>query len=233
MDRNRVETVPDDGKRAVKSYVLRASRMADSLKQALVEYSHEFSVAFSGKPLDFSTLFGNDHPTVVEIGFGMGEATLEIARRHPERNYLGIEVFLNGFAKVLHEIGRDRMQNLRIIRFDAVEVLQTMIRDNSVAAFHIFFPDPWPKKKHHKRRLIQEPFVSLLAEKLVDGGYVYCVTDWEPYAEQMLQVLGAEPTLVNTANGYAPRPDYRPLTKFENRGLKLGHGVWDLVFRRS
>lgn len=233
MDRNRVETVPDDGKRAVKSYVLRASRMADSLKQALVEYSHEFSVAFSGKPLDFSTLFGNDHPTVVEIGFGMGEATLEIARRHPERNHLGIEVFLNGFAKVLHEIGRDRMQNLRIIRFDAVEVLQTMIRDNSVAAFHIFFPDPWPKKKHHKRRLIQEPFVSLLAEKLVDGGYVYCVTDWEPYAEQMVQVFGQSTEFANPSHGYATDISWRPSTSFERKGLSKEHPIREIWVERT
>jgi tRNA (guanine-N7-)-methyltransferase len=148
----------------------------------------------------------------------------------PEKDFLGVEVHTPGVGSLLKQIGEQGIANLRLIQHDAVEVLNNMIVPQSLAGVHIFFPDPWHKARHNKRRLIQPPFVRLLAEKLAPGGYIHCATDWEDYAVQMLEVLGAEPLLANTAEGYAPQPAYRPLTKFENRGLKLGHGVWDLVF---
>src|SRR5690606_14206596 len=148
-------------------------------------------------------------------------------------NFLGVEVFNAGVGSLLKRIDEQQIQNIRIIQHDAVEVLRDMIAPDTLDGVHIYFPDPWPKKRHHKRRLIQPPFIALLAARLKAGAYLHCATDWEHYAEQMLEVLSAEPTLQNTAQAYAPRPDYRPLTKFENRGLKLGHGVWDLIFKRK
>jgi len=178
-------------------------------------------------------VFGNAKPCVFEIGFGMGETTAQIAAARPDTNFIGCEVHLPGVGALLKRIGEQGLQNLRIVRHDAVEVLQHMIAPASLAGAHVFFPDPWHKKKHHKRRLIQPALVALLASRLAPGGYLHCATDWQDYAEQMLAVLGAEPQLRNTAAAdYAPRPDYRPLTKFEQRGLRLGHGVWDLVFER-
>jgi tRNA (guanine-N7-)-methyltransferase len=169
---------------------------------------------------------------VLEIGFGMGAATAEIAAARPDTDFLGVEVHTPGVGALLKRIGEMELTNLRILQHDAVQVVEQMITPASLAGVHVFFPDPWHKKKHHKRRLIQPAFVALLASRLARGGYLHCATDWQPYAEQMLEVLSAEPTLENTAEGYAPRPDYRPLTKFEARGLKLGHGVWDLVFSK-
>jgi tRNA (guanine-N7-)-methyltransferase len=169
---------------------------------------------------------------VLEIGFGMGDATAQIAAALPGTDFIGVEVHAPGVGALLKRIGEAGLTNLRIVRHDAVEVLQQMVAPDSLAGVHLYFPDPWPKKRHHKRRLIQPAFVTLLASRLVSGGYLHCATDWEPYAEQMLQVLAAEPLLANSAAGYAPRPDWRPLTKFEQRGLRLGHGVWDLLFRR-
>ena len=169
---------------------------------------------------------------VLEIGFGMGGATAAIAAAQPGVDFLGVEVHEPGVGALLKRIGEMGLSNLRIVRHDAVEVLQQMIAPDSLDAVHVFFPDPWPKKRHHKRRLIQPPLVALIASRLAPGGVLHCATDWEPYAEQMLQVLSQEPLLRNTAAGYAPRPDYRPLTKFEARGLRLGHGVRDLVFTR-
>jgi len=177
-------------------------------------------------------VFGRDAPRVLEIGFGMGDATAAIAQVRPDTDFIGVEVHTPGVGALLKHIGEKQLSNLRIVQHDAVDVLDHMITPASLAGVHVFFPDPWHKKKHNKRRLIQAPFVARLATRLAPGGYLHCATDWEPYAQQMLAVLSAEPLLVNTADGYAPRPDYRPLTKFENRGLKLGHGVWDLVFRK-
>ena len=162
----------------------------------------------------------------------MGETTAAIAAAHPENDYLGIEVHTPGVGSLLKRIDELGLTNVRIVQHDAVEVLRAHDRAGALDGVHIFFPDPWPKKRHHKRRLIQPAFVALLASRLKPGGYVHCATDWEEYAAQMLEVLAAEPQLGNTVAGYAPRPDYRPLTKFEKRGLNLGHGVWDLVFRR-
>ena len=176
--------------------------------------------------------FGRPAPKVLEIGFGMGEGTAALASANPHIDYLGIEVHTPGVGNLLKLAEAGELTNLRIITHDAVEVLQTMLQPSSLAGAHIFFPDPWPKARHHKRRLIQPPFVALLASRLAVGGYVHLATDWIGYADQMLGVLTAEPLLSNTCDGFAPRPPARPLTKFEERGLKLGHEVRDLVFRR-
>ena len=169
---------------------------------------------------------------MLEIGFGMGDATARIAAEQPDTGFLGVEVHEAGVGALLRRIGELGLANLRIVRHDAVEVLRQMVAPGALAGVHLFFPDPWPKKRHHKRRLVQPPFVHLLAERLAPGGHVHFATDWQPYAEQMLQVLSEAPLLQNTSDGFAERPAYRPLTKFESRGLQLGHGVWDLLFRR-
>ena len=219
--------------RAIRSFVLRAGRLGTGQLRALENLGPHFVLDYQPTPIDLTSAFGRQAPKILEIGFGMGGATAEIAQRHPENDYLGVEVHIPGVGALLKRIGELGLSNLRIIRHDAVEVLRDMIADASLDGIHIFFPDPWHKKRHHKRRLIQPPFVRLLAERIALGGYLHCATDWQPYAEQMLTVLGAEPLLTNTAADYAPRPDYRPETKFERRGLRLGHGVWDLVFRRN
>jgi tRNA (guanine-N7-)-methyltransferase len=177
-------------------------------------------------------VFGRVAPKILEIGFGMGDTTARVAAAHPENDYLGIEVHTPGVGSLLMRIAEQALANVRIIQHDAVEVLEHVIEPEALAGVHIFFPDPWPKKRHHKRRLIQPPFVALLASRMKPGAYLHVATDWEDYARQILEVLAAEPRLANTSDGYAPRPDYRPLTKFEQRGLNLGHKVWDLIFRR-
>ena len=218
--------------RAVRSYVLRAGRMGSGQQRALAELGPRFVLPFQAAPLAVEQVFGRRAPCIVEVGFGMGAATAEIAAARPDVDFIGIEVHEAGVGALLRLIGERGLTNLRIVRHDAVAVLEQMIAPASLAGAHIFFPDPWHKKRHHKRRLIQSAFVSQLVSRLARGGVVHCATDWQPYAEQMLQVLSTEPGLVNTAAGYAARPDYRPLTKFEARGVKLGHGVWDLVFKR-
>jgi tRNA (guanine-N7-)-methyltransferase len=218
--------------RGIKSFVLRAGRMGSGQVRALRELAPRYVLPFATTPLDAPRVFGRHAPLVVEIGFGMGQATAQIAAARPHDDFLGIEVHEPGVGALLQRIDKQQLANLRIVQHDAVEVLQNMIAPSTLAAVHVFFPDPWPKKRHWKRRLIQPPFVALLASRLAPGGALHCATDWQPYAEQMLEVLSAEPSLDNTAEGYAPRPDYRPLTKFESRGLALGHGVWDLLFTR-
>jgi len=219
--------------RSVRSFVVRAGRMGPGQTRALVALGPRFVLPFVAQPVDFAQAFGRTAPLVLEIGFGMGDATAAIAQALPGTDFIGVEVHTPGVGALLKRIGELELTNLRLIQHDAVEVLQQMIAPQSLAGVHVFFPDPWHKKKHNKRRLIQPAFVQLLASRLAPGGSLHCATDWQPYAGQMLEVLSAEPALRNTAAGYAPRPDYRPLTKFENRGLKLGHGVWDLVFVRS
>lgn len=219
-------------RRGIKSFVVRAGRMGTGQIRALETLGPRFVLPYEAKLFDPSAVFGRDAPLVLEIGFGMGQATAEIARALPGTNFLGVEVHTPGVGALLKLIDEQQLSNLRIVQHDAVEVLEHMIAPGSLAGVHIFFPDPWHKKKHNKRRLIQAPFVAKLVTRLAPGGYLHCATDWQPYAEQMLEVLSAEPGLRNTAEGYAPKPEYRPLTKFENRGLKLGHGVWDLVFKR-
>jgi len=216
--------------RGIRSFVVRAGRMGPGQSRALAELGPRFVIPYSPQPHDFDASFGRHAPRVLEIGFGMGDATAAIAQGRPDTDFIGVEVHTPGVGALLKRIGEMGLANLRLIQHDAVEVLEQMIEPASLAGVHVFFPDPWHKKKHNKRRLIQPEFVRLLASRLQPGAYLHCATDWQPYAEQMLEVLGAEPSLQNSATGYSPKPDYRPLTKFENRGLKLGHGVWDLVF---
>lgn len=219
-------------RRPVRSFVLRAGRIGSGQQRALAELGPRFVLPLRPGPIDPQAVFARRAPLVVEIGFGMGQATAAIAAAMPDHDFVGIEVHAPGVGALLRRIGEMGLTNLRIVQHDAVEVLQHMIAPASLAGVHVFFPDPWPKKRHHKRRLLQPPFVALLAERLAPGGVLHCATDWQPYAEQMLEVLSAEPRLVNTADGFAPRPSHRPLTKFESRGLGLGHGVWDLLFTR-
>jgi tRNA (guanine-N7-)-methyltransferase len=207
-------------------------RLTPAQAKALQELGPRFIVPFQTHELDLGSAFGRDAPTILEIGFGMGEATAHIAALMPDKNFLCCEVHEPGVGALLKRISEQGLANIRIVVHDAVEVIDQMLPPESLAGVHVFFPDPWHKARHNKRRLIQPPLVAKLASRLRPEGYLHCATDWEPYAQQMLEVLGAEPALRNTAENYAPRPAYRPLTKFENRGLKLGHGVWDVVFRK-
>ncbi|HEY9279385.1 MAG TPA: tRNA (guanosine(46)-N7)-methyltransferase TrmB [Eoetvoesiella sp.] len=222
---------PDFGH--IRSFVHRRSHITLGQQEALDQLMPKWSVPYRPAPLDFERAFGRVAPTILEIGFGMGETTEKIATSRPGDNFLGVEVFNAGVGAMLKRIDASGLQNIRIIQHDAVEVARDMILPDSLAGVHIYFPDPWPKTRHHKRRLIQPAFIKLLASRIAPGGYIHCATDWENYAQQMLAVLGAEPQLANTAEGYAPRPDFRPQTKFETRGLRLGHGVWDLIFKRK
>ena len=207
--------------------------MSVAQKRAYDQLLGRYAVPYSAHPLDFAALFGRRAPTILEIGFGMGETTAAIALAYPHHDYIGIEVHSPGVGGLLKLIEEKQLPNLRLVQHDAMDVVEHMIAPAALAGIHVFFPDPWPKTRHHKRRLIQPPFAHLLASRLTPGGYLHLATDWQEYAEQMLEVLTAEPLLKNTAAAFAPRPDHRPLTKFEQRGLKLGHGVWDLVFRRT
>ena len=218
--------------RPIRSYVVRPGRMGPGQQRAMTELGPQFVLPDGPGLLDFEVCFGRAAPTVLEIGFGMGDATAQIAAALPQTNFLGIEVHPPGVGALLRQIGERQLTNLRIVQQDAVELLERRIADRSLAGVHIYFPDPWHKLKHNKRRLVQAPFVAFLVGKIATGGYLHCATDWEPYAEQMLAVLAAEPGLRNTAEGYAAKPAWRPLTKFEARGLRLGHGVRDLLFQR-
>jgi len=217
-------------RRSIRSFVVRAGRIGPGQSRALTELGPRFVLPFAPSLFDFEASFGRRAPQVLEIGFGMGDATASIAQALPGTDFIGVEVHTPGVGALLKRIGELGLTNLRLIQHDAVEVLQHMLAPASLAGVHVFFPDPWHKKKHNKRRLIQSQFVQLLASRIAAGGYLHCATDWQPYAQQMLAVLAAEPVLRNRAADYAPRPPYRPLTKFERRGLTLGHGVWDLVF---
>jgi tRNA (guanine-N7-)-methyltransferase len=217
----------------IRSFVRRAGRTSNAQARYFAEMMPKIGIEASGKLIDFSAAFGRKAPVVLEIGCGMGETTAAIAAASPQNNYLGIEVHPPGLGNLCKLAALQDLQNLRLIAHDAVDVVQRMIPEESLAGIHIFFPDPWPKKRHHKRRLIQAPFAAELARRLAPGGYLHCATDWEEYAGQMLAVLLAEPALQNTAEGYAPRPASRPITKFERRGQRLGHGVWDLLFTKK
>ena len=222
----------DPTERRIRSFVTRAGRLSVAQARALEQLGPKFCLPYQKSLLDIDASFGRAAPTILEIGTGMGDATAHIAGLLPEKNFIGVEVHTPGIGSLLKLIGEKSLNNLRLIQHDAVEVVTHMLAPNSLAGVHVFFPDPWHKARHNKRRLIQTPFVQLLVSRIAPGGYLHCATDWEDYAVQMLEVLSAEPQLKNTAEGYATRPDYRPLTKFENRGIKLGHGVWDLVFIR-
>jgi tRNA (guanine-N7-)-methyltransferase len=223
-------TIDGVARRSIRSFVVRAGRMGPGQTRAIAEFGPRFLLPFVAAPFDFNACFNREAPQVLEIGFGMGDATAAIAQALPDTDFIGVEVHTPGVGALLKRIGELGLTNLRLIQHDAVDVLQHMVAPATLTGAHVFFPDPWHKKKHNKRRLIQAEFVRLLASRIASGGYLHCATDWQPYAQQMLEVLSAEPSLRNTAQGYANRPDYRPLTKFENRGLKLGHGVWDLIF---
>ena len=216
----------------IRSFVNRRSHMTQGQQQALDAYLDKWSLPYRAEVLDLSQTFGRSAPTILEIGFGMGETTEQIALARPQDNFLGVEVFNAGVGALLKRIETSTLENIRIVQHDAVEVLRDMVAPNSLSGVHIYFPDPWPKKRHHKRRLIQAPLIELLSSRMASGAYLHCATDWEHYAQQMLQVLSGEASLINTAENFAPRPDFRPLTKFENRGLRLGHGVWDLIFNK-
>ena len=219
-------------RRPVRTFVLRQGRMSPAQERALVGLLPRYGVPFSTTPPDFDRIFGRRAPLVLEIGFGMGETTAEIARARPGDNFLGVEVHGPGVGSLLKRIDEQHLANVRVIRHDAVEVMASMIAPGSLAGAHVFFPDPWPKKRHHKRRLMNPAFVHELALRLAPGGYLHVATDWEEYADQILGLLTADPRLENTADGFAPRPAYRPLTKFELRGIRLGHRVRDAIFRR-
>jgi tRNA (guanine-N7-)-methyltransferase len=227
-----VENRPEGSRRGIKSYVLRSSYLRTFQVEAIRKYYHAYGIAYTDRIFPFREMFGNEKPVVIEIGFGMGTSTERIAKERSEYNYLGIEVFLSGFAKLMDRVGSEGLDNVRLMRFDAVQVLEHMVEDGSVAGFHIFFPDPWPKKRQQKRRLIQPPFASLLARKLKVGGYVYCVTDWEEYAFQMLDVLSGTEGLRNPYDGFAPPRPWRPTTKFEQKGLAQDNPINEVWFEK-
>ena len=219
-------------RRPIRSFVLRQGRISNAQRRAHADLLPVYGVPFSPVALDLGRVFGRAAPKILEIGFGMGETTAAIAQQHPEKDFLGVEVHTPGVGSLLKRIAELHLENLRIIQHDAVEVVQHMIAPAALDGVHVFFPDPWPKKRHHKRRLIQPPFLALLASRMKREATVHACTDWEDYAQQMLEVLSAEPLLENTVSGYADRPHTRPQTKFEGRGLELGHRVLDLVFRK-
>ena len=222
--------------RHIRSFALRRGRVTQAQRRAWEEILPRLAIAYRPAPLDLDAAFGRRAPTVLEIGFGMGETTAAIAAARPEVNFLGVEVFAAGIGALARRADELKLANLRIVQHDAVEVVRDMIGADSLAGVHVFFPDPWPKARHHKRRLIAPAFVALLASRIAPGGYLHCATDWENYAQRMLEVLSAEPLLANLHDGYAPAPANplaaRPTTKFHARGERLGHGVWDLVFVR-
>jgi tRNA (guanine-N7-)-methyltransferase len=220
--------------RRIRSFVLRQGRLTKGQERALETVWPQFGIDYTENLLDLNQVFGRSNSKkILEIGFGMGESTAKIAQTLPNCDFLAAEVHTPGVGSLLKLIEETNLTNIRIIQHDVVDVLQNMLAESSLDGVHIFFPDPWHKKRHHKRRLIQAEFVKLLCTKLKVGGYLHVATDWQEYAEWVLEVLNAEPQLQNTALDYAEKPSYRPLTKFENRGIKLGHGVWDLVFIRK
>lgn len=220
-------------RRGIRSFVLRTGRTTVGQAKAIDTLGPQYLVPYQPQQVDLAALFGRTAPVVLEIGFGMGEATAHIAGLMPETDFLCCEVHTPGVGALLKRIGDLGLTNIRIVQHDAVEVLEHMLAPASLHGVHIFFPDPWHKARHNKRRLVQPHFLARVVPRLQAGGYIHCATDWEPYAQQMLEVLSAQPHLRNTADGFAPRPAYRPLTKFENRGIRLGHGVWDVVFRKT
>jgi tRNA (guanine-N7-)-methyltransferase len=225
---------PAQQRRTVRSFVLRGGRITDAQQRALSELWPRYGIDFSPVPLDLDATFGRRAPRVVEIGFGNGEHLVALATAHPDRDYLGIEVHRPGAGRLLLALDQTGTRNVRVICEDAVQVFDKQIPPDALDEVLILFPDPWPKKRHHKRRLIQAPFVELIASRLAPGGVLRLATDWQPYAEQMLEVLSASQALRNTEpqGAFAPRPDERAATRFERRGRQLGHGVWDLAFQR-
>ena len=234
-NQNLQQNLPSDHMhRPIRSFVLRQGRVTKGQANALETQWPLCGVEYGLQAIDLSTVFNRmDSKKILEIGFGMGETTAKIAQTLPDHDFLAVEVHTPGVGALLKLIEELALTNIRIIQHDVVEVLHNMIMDNCLDGVHIFFPDPWHKKRHHKRRLIQAEFVKLLCSKLKIGAYLHVATDWQEYAQWVLEVLKAEPQLQNTASEYAEKPYYRPLTKFENRGIKLGHGVWDIIFLRN
>ncbi len=219
--------------RPVKTFVIRAGRLTESEKRNIEELEQVWCIPFEHKTLNFTEIFNNANPVTMEIGFGMGHATSIIAEKNPDMNYLGCEVHVPGVGRLLGDIKNKNLKNLYIIQHDALEILETMIPDDSIEAFHIFFPDPWPKKKHHKRRMLSRPRTDLLAKKLAPGGYLYFATDWQEYAESALSELSLTEGLENRYDGYAPHQEWRPRTKFEQKGLDAGRNIYELIFTKK
>jgi tRNA (guanine-N7-)-methyltransferase len=220
-------------KRTIKTYVLRAGRMTDNERRSYNELHQVWCIPFEHRTLNYTEIFNNTNPVTMEIGFGMGQATAQIAQSFPAMNYLGLEVHVPGVGRLLSDIRRRQLKNLFIIEHDALETLESMIPDNSLEAFHIFFPDPWPKKKHHKRRLVQRPHTDLLVQKLVPGGYIYFVTDWEEYAHVALAELEATEGISNKYESFAPHQEWRPRTKFEQKGIDAGRTIYEVIFTKD
>ena len=223
----------DIKRRPIRSYILRQGRITAAQTKAIQENLKKHAIVFENQPIDFNDAFQNrSGELVLEIGFGMGTSTAEIAKANPNKNYIAIEVHSPGVGNLIKLIQENDIFNLKIIQHDAVEVLNTMIKNDSLDGIHIFFPDPWPKKRHHKRRLIQESFLKLMAQKIKQSGYLHIATDWEDYALWIIDLLDKETLLQRTSEDFFRKPDYRPLTKYENRGIKLGYKVWDMIYRR-
>lgn len=234
MNKNIIEPSEDLTQRRIRSFVLRQGRLTKGQEKALTDHWPQFGIDYTPNLIDLTQVYERQASLkILEIGFGMGETTAKIAQSMPNADFLGVEVHTPGVGGLLKLIGELSLSNVRIVQHDVVDVLNHMLEDGALDGIHIFFPDPWHKKRHHKRRLIQAEFVKLLCAKLKSGGYLHVATDWQDYAEWVLDILKVEPLLENIASDYAPKPEYRPLTKFENRGIKLGHGVWDLIFTRK
>ena len=221
--------------RTIKSYVVRSGRMTPGQEKAYQENWSQFGVEADGRMLDFQQLYGRNAPVILEIGFGMGDSLFEMAVNNPHNNYLGIEVHKPGVGRLLGNIKKQALTNLKVMKSDAVEVLSKQIPDESLSAVYLFFPDPWHKTRHHKRRIVQDDFIQLVRQKLQPGGQFHMATDWQNYAEHMLEHMQRAEGFENasTDGTYIPRPDYRPITKFERRGERLGHGVWDILFTKT
>ena len=224
--------------RSIKSFVIRSGRMTAGQLKAYEHLWDKYGVEAGESELDFSEIFTRAAPVILEIGFGMGDSLLAMAERYPENNYLGIEVHKPGVGRLLGNIAEHNVSNLKVMQSDAVQVLKKQIKDHSLQAVYLFFPDPWHKKRHHKRRIVKDEFVQLVGQKLQTHGYFHMATDWEDYSRQMLKTMQRASGFKNCAvdcvtnGGYIPRPDYRPVTKFERRGERLGHGVWDILFKK-
>lgn len=219
-------------RRTIKSFILRQGRLTQGQQRALDEQWPVFGINYEASPIDLAACFGNDNPVVLEIGFGNGESLAQMAAENPDQNFIGIEVHRPGVGHLLHLIQEQGIENLRVMNHDAIDILHNQIPEHSLSRVQLYFPDPWHKKKHNKRRIVQPAFLDTLAKLLNDSGQIHFATDWEHYAKHMMKTLEAHPLFENTLdeNQFSPRPDYRPVTKFERRGHRLGHGVWDLIF---
>jgi len=217
----------------IRSFALRQGRATVGQQKAIDNMWDDYCLD-PAKNYDYAALFARNAPIILEIGFGNGSSLAAMAEANPELNYIGLEVHRPGVAHLMLLLKEKQLSNVKIYHYDAIEILEQKIADNSLAGVHLFFPDPWHKRRHHKRRIVRPSFVDLLNKKLMKNGYFHAATDWEHYAKEMLKTLGASKQLCNTAsdNEFCERPEYRPLTKFENRGLRLGHGVWDLIFKK-